>query len=82
MLAHNQTHWGCPVMDLDPEHTSTAESSWHKGGQCHPSAYPERPHASADTSTLADQLNFSVRRIEEKQVAPHVDVAMQMAMLP
>eukprot|EP00959_Pyramimonas_sp_CCMP1952_P266081 5563007-Pyramimonas_sp.AAC.1 len=69
-------------MDLDPEHTPTAASSSHKGGQCRPSAYSERPHASADTSILADQLNPARHIDQEKQVAPHVDVATPMAMSP
>eukprot|EP00959_Pyramimonas_sp_CCMP1952_P096942 2026431-Pyramimonas_sp.AAC.1 len=84
MLAHDRTDWGCPAMDLDPEHTPpTSASNWHWGGQCRPSACSERPRASADTSVLADRLNFSVWRVgQEKHVAPHVDVAMQMAMSP
>eukprot|EP00959_Pyramimonas_sp_CCMP1952_P418581 8768982-Pyramimonas_sp.AAC.1 len=72
-------------MDLDPEHTPKAASSWRGGGQCRPYAYPERLHASADASILADQPNsrFTVQHIgQEKQVAPHVDVAMQMATSP
>eukprot|EP00959_Pyramimonas_sp_CCMP1952_P235551 4922704-Pyramimonas_sp.AAC.1 len=72
-------------MDLDPEHTPKAASSWRWGGRCRPYACPERLHVSADTYTLADQPNsrFSVQHgDQEKQVAPHVGAAMQIATSP
>eukprot|EP00959_Pyramimonas_sp_CCMP1952_P416023 8716355-Pyramimonas_sp.AAC.1 len=83
MLARIQTNRGCPVMDLGLGHTPTAASSWRSGGRSHPCACSARLRASAGASFLADQLGPqpSVQHCDqEKQVAPHVDAAMRMAM--